>query len=126
MPHTTKSLWTILCGRWPALRPDVAEATARIDAPCLPRLLGGLGIALHSSNRHSAHCGAPRLVSNLGFGAFAAWEDIRGQRLGYLASDDESLMQPIEQFISAVRTNRSRCPAHVGNASLLPIKRRKQ
>ena len=42
------------------------------------------------------------MVSNLGFGAFAAWEDIRGQRLGYLASDDESLMQPLEQFISAV------------------------
>src|SRR5690606_25752739 len=35
----------------------------------------------------------------LGFASFAAWEDIGGEPLGYLASDDESLAAPLFRFI---------------------------
>ncbi len=92
VPHTTKSLFTILCGRLPLMQLALIEATAALEIQCLPGVLRAAGWRtgfLQSSL--GVFEDRPRLVQKLGFESFAAWEDIGGEPLGYLASDDLSL-----------------------------------
>jgi arylsulfatase A-like enzyme len=42
----------------------------------------------------------PRLVNKLGYQTFRAWEDIRGEVLGYFSSDDRSLKNPVQDWIT--------------------------
>ena len=101
VPHTSKALWTMLCGRWPALRPNAAEATSRIDAPCPPRLLDRAGYrTAFFQSAFGTFEERPRRCRTLVSGVRRMGRH-RRPTLGYLASDDESLMKPLEQFISA-------------------------
>jgi lipoteichoic acid synthase len=100
LPHTTKSLWSILCGRLPLMQLALYEIAATAPAQCLPHVLAGAGYRTgFLQSALGAFEDRPRLVANLGFGHFAAWEDIGGEPLGYLASDDESLAAPLFAFV---------------------------
>ena len=100
MPHTTKSLWSILCGQYPFMQLDLYETSVAAEAQCLPHILKAAGY------RHGFFQSAlgsfedrPRLVANMGFDGFTAWEDIGGQPLGFLGSDDDSLPEPLLRFV---------------------------
>jgi arylsulfatase A-like enzyme len=102
VPHTTKSLWTILCARFPLMQVALHEISPATSAQCLPHVLAAAGYRtafLQSSL--GAFEDRPRLVANLGFERFLAWEEIQGEPLGYLASDDESLAAPFAAFLDA-------------------------
>lgn len=92
VPHTTKSLFAILCGRLPLMQLALLETSMAIQVQCLPAVLRAAG---WRTGFFQSSLGVfedrPRLVRKLGFAEFAAWEDIGGEPLGYLASDDESL-----------------------------------
>ncbi len=92
VPHTTKSLFSILCGRLPLMQAALIETTAALQVQCLPAVLrtAGWRTAFMQSSL-GVFEDRPRLASMLGFESFAAWEDIDGEPLGYLASDDLSL-----------------------------------
>jgi len=92
VPHTTKSLFTVLCGRLPLMQLALLETTSAIQLQCLPSILRAAGwrTAFFQSSL-GVFEDRPRLVRKLGFAWFAAWEDIGGEPLGYLASDDQSL-----------------------------------
>ena len=100
MPHTTKSLWSILCGQYPLMQMDLYEVSLAVDGQCLPHILGAAGYrrAFFQSARGNFE-DRPRLVSKLGFEHFLAWEEIAGEPLGFLASDDESLTAPFLRFV---------------------------
>jgi phosphoglycerol transferase MdoB-like AlkP superfamily enzyme len=100
MPHTTKSLWSILCGQFPLMQLDLYEISRSVEGQCLPHILGAAGYrrAFIQSALGSFE-DRPRLVANLGFEQFVAWEDIGGEPLGFLGSDDESLTAPFLRFL---------------------------
>lgn len=100
IPHTSKSLFSILCGRPPLMQNALVEVFDVITVQCLPSLLRAAG--WRTAFFQSAVGGfedRPRLARKLGFERFAAWEDIGGEPIGYLASDDESLAAPLDAFI---------------------------
>jgi hypothetical protein len=100
MPHTTKSLWSILCGQYPFMQLDLYETSVSAEGQCLPHILGAAGYrrAFFQSALGSFE-DRPRLVANMGFDGFTAWEDIGGEALGFLGSDDESLSAPFLHFV---------------------------
>ena len=92
VPHTTKSLFTILCGRLPLMQLALIETTPALEVQCLPGMLRAAGWRTgFMQSSLGVFEDRPRLVHKLGFESFAAWEDIGGEPLGYLASDDLSL-----------------------------------
>ncbi len=100
LPHTTKALYSIFCSRLPAMQQPVYETSAALAVECLPGLLAGAGwrTGFFQSATGSFE-DRPRLVHNLGFEHFEAREDIGGESLGYLASDDESLAEPVLRWV---------------------------
>ncbi|MCA9659006.1 MAG: sulfatase [Myxococcales bacterium] len=103
LPHTTKSLFSILCGRFPTMQKKVVEVSSDVRIQCLPKILdeAGYATAFFQSSWGTFEW-RPRLVHRLGFEHFEAFEDIRGQSLGYLASDDESLVRPFGKWLREV------------------------
>ena len=107
VPHTTKSLFAMECGRIPAMQPDVAELTLEMRPGCLARTLAAAGYetAFFQSaigifeNRAS-------LVDLFGYQSFHAWEQIQGEPLGYLASDDRSLGPAFAEWLDARKDER--------------------
>jgi arylsulfatase A-like enzyme len=100
VPHTTKSLWSFLCGQYPVMQWELYEVSLSVEGQCLPHILGVAGYrrAFFQSALGSFE-DRPRLVAKLGFEQFMAWEDIGGEPLGFLASDDESLTAPFLRFV---------------------------
>ncbi len=103
LPHTTKSLFSILCARLPMMQQAIVEVSQTIDIQCLPDVLAKAG---YQTGFFQSALGTfenrPRLVDKFGFQHFAAWEDIGGQPLGYLASDDESLSGAFSQWVRQI------------------------
>jgi phosphoglycerol transferase MdoB-like AlkP superfamily enzyme len=100
VPHTTKSVWSVLCGQYPVMQVELYETSLSVEGQCLPHILevAGYRRAFFQSALGSFE-DRPRLVANLGFEQFMAWEDIAGEPLGFLASDDESLTAPFLKFV---------------------------
>jgi len=102
VPHTTKALFSMECGRIPPMQPEPAELTLQVQPVCLPRTLAAAGYetAFFQSaigffeNRAS-------LVDRFGYQSFHAWEQIQGEPLGYLASDDRSLGPAFAAWLDA-------------------------
>lgn len=102
MPHTTKSLWSMMCGRLPFMQIGIYEASALADAECLPALLGKAGWRTEFIQSAVGDFeDRPRTVHQIGFQGFAAHEDIGGPRLGYLAGDDEPLVAQFSDWLDA-------------------------
>ncbi len=103
LPHTTKSITSILCGRFPAMQREVAETADNYPLRCLPEILedNGWSTAFFQSadGRFEQR---PRLVDKLGFERFVAWQDLvpHCQPLSYLAGDDMALVAPVEEWIA--------------------------
>jgi phosphoglycerol transferase MdoB-like AlkP superfamily enzyme len=79
---------------------ELYEVSLSVEGQCLPHILGVAGYrrAFFQSALGSFE-DRPRLVAKLGFEQFMAWEDIGGEPLGFLASDDESLTAPFLRFV---------------------------
>ncbi|HEY5924804.1 MAG TPA: sulfatase-like hydrolase/transferase, partial [Kofleriaceae bacterium] len=100
VPHTTKSVWSMLCGRLPLMQTAIYEASSTIDAQCVPEILDAAGWRtgfFQSAIGTFEH--RPRLVRRLGFRHFVAAEHISNQITGYLASDDQTLLDPVTRWI---------------------------
>jgi hypothetical protein len=100
MTHTSKSLWSMLCGRLPLLQYTVVETSSKLEVQCLPAILDRAG---YRTGFFQSATGIfedrPRLVRRFGFRDFLASEHISGELVGYLASDDETLLAPVTQWI---------------------------
>jgi glycerophosphoryl diester phosphodiesterase len=98
--HSTKSLFTIFCGRLPTLQPDYFEMAGSSELQCLGDILSEAGYrtAFHQSaaGRFESR---PRLVEQFGFGEFKAGEDLKSQRVGYLSFADDGLIAPALDFL---------------------------
>ena len=103
LPHTTKSLFSILCGRFPTMQKRVVEVSSDLRVQCLPSMLSEAGYStIFMQSSWGTFEWRPRLVHRLGYESFKAWEDVQGQSLGYLASDDESLVKPFGAWLDEV------------------------
>lgn len=104
LPHTTKSIFAVLCGRYPALQTGTLEQSDNIVVQCLPRILSNTGYrtAFFQSARGTFEF-RPRVVEKLGYQKFFAWEDIQGEPVGYFSSDDESLAPAFTTWLDAGR-----------------------
>ncbi len=106
VPHTSKSLVSIFCGRAPALQQRIIETANNYPMRCLPAILAenGWSTAFFQSadGRFEKR---PRLAARMGFSSFVAWQDIEPPPapLGYLASDDMSLVEPVAAWIRQQR-----------------------
>jgi lipoteichoic acid synthase len=102
LPHTSKALVAMLCARYPLMQQENVEVSAYLEIQCLPDVLARAGYrtAFFQSSLGSFEQ-RPRLADKLGFAHFEAWEEIGGEPLGYLASDDESLAPPFARWLDA-------------------------
>jgi len=102
LPHTTKSLYSFLCGRYPAMQQEILETADNYAMRCLPAILAdnGWSTAFFQS-ADGRFEDRPRLVANMGFEHFTAWPQIDPpvQPLSYLAADDMGLVQPVLKWI---------------------------
>ena len=94
-PHTSKALYGILCGRYPARNWELVEAADNFPVACLPHVLGARGygsIFLQSADGTFER--RPRLVHRLGFDRFVARQDLGdlSSKVGYLGGDDHGLI----------------------------------
>lgn len=100
IPHTTKSLWTMFCGRLPLMQNEIFEVGEAMDLECLPRVLTAAGYRTAFFQTAIGNFEErPRLAANLGFGQFVAGDHLTKEVLGYLAADDLLLVDPLERWI---------------------------
>ncbi len=106
LTHTTKALFTMLTGRFPSASHDIAEAVPA------PKPYASLATILKSQmnfrtaffqSAKGSFEARPGLVYNLGFDKFWSREDLNDPNafLGYLASDEFSMLKPITDWINA-------------------------
>lgn len=103
MPHTSKSIFSILCGRYPALQHDILETASNYPMSCLPKALSKLGYkTAFFQSADGRFEDRPRLVHNFGFREFFALQDLEppAEKLGYLAAADRSLASPLVEWIN--------------------------
>ena len=106
LTHTTKALFAFLTGRFPSTSQDIAEAVPAVKpyASIATILKENLNYrtAFFQSAKGDFEC-RPGLVYSLGFDKFWAREDLNDPNsfLGYLASDEFSMLKPITQWIKA-------------------------
>jgi glucan phosphoethanolaminetransferase (alkaline phosphatase superfamily) len=104
--HTTKAMFALLMGRCPSASQDTAEVIpSRNGYASLATILSqqrGYRTALFTSAKGSFESG-PSLVRNLGFDCFWARECLNDPSadLGYLASDEFTLLRPIREWLTA-------------------------
>ncbi|UCC22987.1 MAG: sulfatase-like hydrolase/transferase, partial [Planctomycetota bacterium] len=104
--HTTKSLFSLLTGRFPSVSQDIAEAV-----PATKPYAGIATILKQNLDFRTAFFQSakgnfesrPGLVYNLGFEKFWARDDLNDPNafLGYLACDEFSMLEPIVEWIKA-------------------------
>ena len=100
LPHTTKSLFSILCGRLPLMQRAILEVSVTIPVQCLPQILAQAGyVTAFFQSALGSFENRPRLVAKFGYEHFEAWEDLQGQPLGYLASEEDSLVAPVSYWL---------------------------
>jgi arylsulfatase A-like enzyme len=106
LTHTTKALFSLLTGRFPSASLDLAETVpvAKPYAGVATILKQNLNFrtAFFQSAKGSFEA-RPGLVYNLGFDKFWARDDLNDPNafLGYLASDEFSMLGPITEWIKA-------------------------
>jgi glucan phosphoethanolaminetransferase (alkaline phosphatase superfamily) len=104
MPHTSKSLFTMLCGRLPAMENAILEPADGVARGCLPELLRRAGYATaFFQTAIGSFEDRPRLVTSLGYERFEAFETVGAAPLGYLAGDDRALSGAFEAWLGALR-----------------------
>lgn len=104
MTHTTKACFSILAGRFPSVSQDFVEAVPaeKPYASLATILKNELGFRTAFFQSASGDFEArPGLVGNLGFDKFWARDDLNdpNTHLGYLASDEFALLEPIKKWI---------------------------
>jgi arylsulfatase A-like enzyme len=103
VPHTSKSMFSVLCGRFPVMIRKRVESWDNISADCLPAFLGRSGYStLYMQSSHGVFESRPRLISKMGFQNFMAWEDIQGDPIGYFSSEDLSLEGPFFNWVDSL------------------------
>jgi len=118
-PHTTKSVWSMLCGRLPMMQSTVFENTSAIDVQCVPRVLDQAGWRTGFFQSAIGYFeDRPRLVDRLGYADFLSADHITADLLGYLATEDTLLAAPVlawidktpEPFFATVLTSATHHP----------------
>jgi arylsulfatase A-like enzyme len=102
VPHTSKALFSLFCGRVPPLHLRLVEHSVGVNAICVPELLrrGGYETVFMQS-AVGAFEDRARAVHRWGFRQFESWETIQGEPLGYLASDDLSISKPFDEWLGS-------------------------
>jgi arylsulfatase A-like enzyme len=103
LPHTTKSVFSMLCGRFPLMQLGMIEYSHDLDVQCAPAALTAAGWrTAFLQSAWGTFEERTRLVDKLGFEHFEGWEDIQGESVGYLASDDLSLVDPAARWLDSI------------------------
>lgn len=114
LPHTTKSVFSMLCGRMPLMQKAIVEISEATVIQCLPDIVHRAGYATaFFQSALGVFEFRPRLVDKLGFRNFVAWEDIKGESLGYLASEDASMAKPFASWLDKHQAQRAGTPFFV-------------
>jgi hypothetical protein len=107
LPHTTKALFAAHCGQMPFWQAAPREMSDRVQLQCMPEVLRAAGYATgFFQTAIGAFEDRPRLVNRLGFEHFEAWENIGGEPIGYLASDDLSLAPALDRWLDTLPADR--------------------
>jgi len=104
LTHTTKTLFSLLTGRYPSVAQDLAETVPVIKpyaslATVLKEKLNYRTAFFQSAKGDFES--RPALVHNLGFDKFWAREDLNDPNafIGYLACDEFAMLKPIAEWI---------------------------
>jgi len=102
LPHTTKSVFAMMCGRYPTMQLGIIEHSASLEVQCVPAIVAAAGYrTAFFQSAWGNFEQRVRLVDRFGFEHFESWEDIQGEMVGYLASDDLSLSDPVARWLDA-------------------------
>jgi arylsulfatase A-like enzyme len=114
LPHTTKSMFSMLCGRYPTMQKGRAEPSLNGNVVCLPELMREAGYdTAFGQSAFGTFESRPQLVTNFGFEKFQAFEDIKGEKVSYLSSDDASLHRFFRNFLNNKKKQKDQRPFFV-------------
>ena len=100
-PHSSKSIFSILCGSMPLLNQKIVETASNLDVTCLPHRYQEYGYeSIFMQSASGGFESRPRLAKAMGYDHFLAREDLASKKLGYLASDDAKLAAAFSEYIS--------------------------
>lgn len=100
-PHSSKSIFSILCGSMPLLNQKIIETASNLDVICLPHLYQQHGYdSIFMQSASGGFESRPRLARTMGYDYFLAREDLASKKLGYLASDDAKLEAAFSEYIT--------------------------
>lgn len=102
LPHTTKSIFSMLCGQYPSMQHEILETADNYGMHCLPQILSEYGYATAFFQTADGRFeDRPRLIRNMGFNHFEALQNLRTkpQSLGYLAGDDDGVVAPVFDWV---------------------------
>lgn len=101
-PHSSKSIFSIICGSMPLLNQKIIETASNLAATCLPHLYRERGYdSVFMQSASGGFESRPRLVKTMGFDHFLAREDLGSKKLGYLASDDATLQGAFSEYVAS-------------------------
>ena len=99
-PHSSKSIFSILCGSMPLLNQKIIETASNLDVSCLPHRYQEYGYeSIFMQSASGGFESRPRLAKTMGYDHFLAREDLASKKLGYLASDDAKLVAAFSNYI---------------------------
>jgi len=91
-PHSSKSIFSIICGSPPLLNRAILETSSNLEVTCLPELFKQHHYSPYFIQTATGTFESrARLVNTMGFDYFYAREDLRSKKIGYLSSDDSKL-----------------------------------
>ncbi len=101
IPNTSKAVYGIQCGRMPLWQSEHLELSDENRVECLASALSEADYATaYFQSALGAFEDRPRLAAKLGFEHFEAWENIKGEPAGRLASNDLSLARALEGWLA--------------------------
>ena len=106
IPHTSKALFSMMCGRLPAMETQINEIADQVAHDCLPQVFRQAGYATaFMQSAIGSFEWRPRLTVRLGYDHFAAFETIHAAPAGYLGGDDRALAREFGRWLGTIHPN---------------------
>jgi len=101
IPHTSKSIFSILSGRYPVFVRPIVEKSSNLNVPGLADILSANGYdTTYIQSALGKFESRPRLVFNMGYKNFYSAEDLGSEIWGYLASDEFKMLEPFTKHLN--------------------------
>ena len=100
LPHTTKAVFSALCGTYPSMERALVEVADNYASRCLPQVLKELDYrTAFFQSANGVFEMRPRLVERLGFTEYRARQDMGLEAVSFIRGDDFGMIAPALDWV---------------------------